>query len=132
MDKKTELKLKEAKGKLKLAKKNLKVAHSLLEDNNIRVCTDISYNVAELCARALILLKIDIIPSRHGGIVRKFGEFYVKDGPLDKEIGRKMNKGLEYRGDARYKYEANITKTHAVHNLNLAEKLIAFLEKELI
>lgn len=131
MDKKTQLKLKEARGKLALAKINLDAANKMLESDIARVSTDVAYNAAELCARALILLKLDYIPSRHGSIVEKFGELYVKDGPLTKEVGRALNKGLDYRGDARYKPEATISKTHAPHNIKLTEKLIEFLEKQL-
>lgn len=131
MDKKTELKIKEVKGRLGLAKKNLEAANNLLDGGNIRVSTDVAYNAAELCARALILLKVDGVPSRHGGIVKKFSELYVKDGPLDKDLGWRMSKGLEYRGDARYKPEADIDKSHAEHNTALAAELLEFLEKEL-
>lgn len=131
MNKKIKLKMKEAQGKLELAGKNLKAASDLLKDENVRVSTDVAYNAAELCARALVLLKIDEVPSRHGGIVQKLSELYVKDGPLDKEFGGRMSKGLDYRGDARYKPEAEITKEHAKHNIVLAKELISFLEKKL-
>lgn len=131
MERKLTLKIQEAQERLDLAKQNLQAAENLLENGFLRVATDIGYNAAELCARALILLKQDEIPTRHGGIVQKFSELYIKDGFLDKDLGRKINKGLDYRGDARYKPKAVISEFHAQHNLTLAQSLIEFLEKEL-
>lgn len=125
------LKLKEIEGKLQLAKTNLEMSKMLLERGFIRGAVDLGYNAAELCARALILLKQDDLPSRHRGIVQKFSEFYIKDGPLDKETGRQLNKGLDYRNSARYIPTAKVTKNQALHNTDLAEKLIGFLEKGL-
>lgn len=125
------LKLEEIKGKLQLAKTNLEMSKLLLKQGFVRGAVDLGYNAAELCARALILLKQDDLPSRHRGIVQKFSELYIKNGPLDKEAGRQLNKGLDYRNSARYAPEAEITKEQAFHNADLAEKLIEFLGKGL-
>jgi len=126
------LKLDEIKSRLSLAKLNLKMSNSLLgQKDYVRGVVDLAYNAVELCAKGLILLKQDDLPSRHRGIVQRFSELYVKEGPLKKEIGRRMNKGLDYRNNARYVPTAEITKKHAQHNINLAKELIAFLQKEL-
>ena len=42
----------------------------------------------------LILFKQDDLPGSHGGIVRVFGQLYVKNSELDKVIGREFDKLL--------------------------------------
>ena len=90
---------------------------------------DAAYNAAELCVKGLLLLRLDDIPGSHGGLVGKFGELYVQTGELPRELGRRLNKGLDARAAARYDYAAQITEEMARDVLQLARELIGHLRQ---
>lgn len=46
-------------------------------------------------------------------------------------MGRVVSDSLEFRSKARYDENAEITKEHAQHNIELAEELIGFLKVQL-
>lgn len=96
-----------------------------------RLAVDGAYNAAELCAKGLLLLKLEDIPSSHGGIVQKFGEIWIKTALLPGEMGRGLNKGLEVRNQARYERHASIGEKEARMMLALAEQFINALSAEL-
>ncbi len=73
----------------------------------------------------------DDIPSSHGGIVGKFGELYIKTGQVDKLLGRELNRALELRNSARYKYQVQIREEDAQKIIDLAKKLEDIAEKNL-
>jgi uncharacterized protein (UPF0332 family) len=56
--------------------------------------------------------------------------FYVKDGPLKREIGRSVGRALRLRGMARYDPRAQITSEDAKAVFKTAQELLSFLEKE--
>ncbi|MFH1565321.1 MAG: hypothetical protein ABIC82_05780 [bacterium] len=75
---KSKLQLKEADDYLKLAK----IYHDIAKcrDNkkeHWRGVVDANYNSAELCVKGLLKLKMLEIPSSHGGVVRKFSQYYI-------------------------------------------------------
>ncbi|MEW5766024.1 MAG: HEPN domain-containing protein [bacterium] len=124
-----ELKKKEAFNLLELAKEYLRSAEVNLHEGQYRACVDLSYNSAELVVKGLILLKQDILPQSHGGVVGRFGEIYVKTGILPPHLGRNLNNSLEQRNKARYDWHAEIDKDKAQKVINLAQELIEILEK---
>lgn len=89
---------------LKLAEKYLKAVKYTLKGgkNNIRLVIDGAYNTAELCIKSLLLIKMKNIPKTHGGVIQKFGEYYIKTEILPKETGKLSNRMLRYRNQARY------------------------------
>lgn len=123
MDEK-KLKLEEAKNYLLLADDYLQGARESLKSNRPRIAIDTGYNAAELCAKALLLLELDEIPSSHGGVVGEFSKFYIKTEKLPKEIGRGMNKALDLTNKARYVYNAEITHHDAQEVLLLAGRIL--------
>lgn len=52
-------------------------------------------------------------------------------GELPRELGRRLNRGLTPRNQARYLLLANITEAEAQEALSLAEELIQKLEEKL-
>jgi len=125
-----QLSLLKAKECLLLAKKYLKMAKKFSGELDCRRgVIDIGYNAAELCAKGYLFLKLKRIPKTHTGIVQKFGEYYVKNGLVDKEIGRNLRRCLEYRNKARYKTKALITKEMVQSTIELARDLIRLLNK---
>lgn len=97
-----ELKRKEAQNYLYLSLEYLKGSKSNSEGGHFRIAVDTAYNACELAIKGLVLLRLPDIPGSHGGIVKKFGELFVKSGEVPKELGRQMNLALEKRNNARY------------------------------
>lgn len=126
-----------AKESLKLAKQYLDIAQFRgKEEKYLRGVIDSAYNAAELCVKGLLAFKIRPLPSTHGGLVLKFGEFYIKDGPLRKEFGRLLNKSLRWRNIARYEPDEKITKREITKEnaklvIKLTKELMRVLEKKI-
>ncbi len=125
------LKLETGKNLKGLAEEYLDSSINALQNGYLRLAVDAAYNSAELAVKGLILLKIDDIPSSHGGIVGKFGELYIKKGLLDKKFGRELNLSLELRNSARYKFTGKISKEDAELTIELARSLIEHLTRAL-
>jgi uncharacterized protein (UPF0332 family) len=119
-----EIKRKEAKNYLNLAYEYLEGAKESLKANRVRIAIDTGYNAAELVAKALLLLEIDMIPSTHGGIIGEFGKLYIKTEMIDRNIGRNLNKALDLRNKARYIYNAEISFAEAEEIIKLAEDML--------
>jgi uncharacterized protein (UPF0332 family) len=94
-----------------------------------RLAVDAAYNAAELCAKGLLLLKLNNIPTSHGGIIGMFGELFVKTEVVPNQIGRGLNKNLQLRNKARYDCHALITKEDAEKAIDLAKKLVAIFKE---
>ena len=120
-----------AKDCLALAKEYFAIASHLSEQKGMkRGAIDTAYNAAELCAKGMLYLKLPWIPSTHKGVVQKFCEFYIKDGPLSKDTGRSLSTGLLLRNKARYEKSAQIESHDVMHAINLAKDMIEILDKE--
>ncbi|OGF20599.1 hypothetical protein A2Y83_01670 [Candidatus Falkowbacteria bacterium RBG_13_39_14] len=126
---KDSLQLKEAKDYLKLAK----VYHDIAKcrDNkkeHWRGVVDADYNSAELCIKGLLKLKMLEIPSSHGGVVRKFSQYYILTGIVAKKYGRILNKSLRLRNLARYECSADIDEREIKDVNGLTKAMIKILE----
>jgi len=126
-----ELKIKEAQNYLYLSSEYLEGAKFNSEKSHFRIAVDTGYNACELAIKGLLLLTLPDISGPHGGIVKKFGELFVKSGEVPKELGRQINLALEKRNNARYEPHAQITKEHAEEIIDLGERLQKVLEKKL-
>lgn len=118
----------EASDWLSLAKEYLASAEHSLSAEDWRAVADLAYNAAELCAKGLLLFKMDDLPGSHGGIIGKFGEYYTKEGPLSRELGKRLTRALEIRSWARYRPRINITREMAEENVTLSREMISHLE----
>ena len=74
----------------------------------------------------------DDLPGSHGGLVGRFGELYIKTGLCEKALGRNLNRAMEKRNHARYKYSAEINQNDVKETIELAEKLKSLAESELL
>lgn len=111
----------------RLAEEYLESAREVLERGRLRLAIDAAYNAAELAAKALILMKQDDVPGSHGGIVSLFGALYVKTGEVDAELGRRLNRALQLRNEARYRPGARFTEEDAGEVIRLADAFLALL-----
>ncbi len=91
-----------------------------------------AYNLVELAAKALILLKPDLeLPSSHGGMLQTFSREYVKTGEVPAEWGRHIGRFLELRSRALYDTHAVISEGETQSMIDLVRSMIAFLHKRL-
>jgi uncharacterized protein (UPF0332 family)/predicted nucleotidyltransferase len=116
---------------LSLAQEFFDSASDSIKRGHYRLGLDGAYNSAELAVKGFLIMKIPDLPGSHGGITQRFGELYIKSGVIEREIGRRLNRCLEFRNSARYKFTTKISKEDANLVLSLAEDLIDLLEKRL-
>jgi uncharacterized protein (UPF0332 family)/predicted nucleotidyltransferase len=121
----------ESRGYRDLALEYLDGAIDSLKGGHPRLAVDAAYNAAELCAKGLLLIKMDQIPASHGGIVIKFSEIYIKDGLVKRDLGRAMNKALALRNKSRYDRHAMIGSKEAKEVLKLTKDMMKILDKAL-
>ncbi len=123
----SELKQREIRALYGLAEVYLAGARRAFHAGDLRIAIDAAYNAAELCVKGLLLMRLDAIPGSHGGLVGKLGELFIQTGELPREMGRRLNRGLETQAAARYDYAAQITGEMAQEMLNLAQELLGYL-----
>lgn len=126
-----EIRRAEARGYLEVAVHYLTAAKRNRAVGDFRVTMDLAYNAAELCAKGFLIFKLEELPSSHRGIVNRFSELYVRDGPLPGEWGRGLNSGLSVRNQARYEPHVSLGEKEAQELIDLAEALIGALENRL-
>lgn len=131
MSERKKLRLALAENNLELAKEYLDIAkHDQKDKKYKRGVIDAAYNAVELCAKGLLSLKLDKLPSTHSGVVQKFGEIYCKSEILERELGRQFRVALVWRNKARYDKYAEVTLEQGRETLNLAETLLKILQKQ--
>jgi uncharacterized protein (UPF0332 family) len=118
------LKREERSNLLALAEEYLDGADQARGARQWRLAVDAAYNAAELAIKSLVLGLDDDLPGSHGGLVGRFGELYVKPGPVDKGLGRRANQALERRNHARYRFQATIDSESAAEVTALARELM--------
>jgi uncharacterized protein (UPF0332 family)/predicted nucleotidyltransferase len=121
----------ESRGYADLGREYLEGATDSLRSGHLRLAVDAAYNATELCAKGLLVLKTDKLPASHGGVVVKFSELFVKEGLVERNLGRAMNKSLALRNKSRYDNHALIGNKEAKEVLKLAKAILRILEKEL-
>ena len=126
-----ELRKEEARNFLLLALEYLDSSKKAFSSGSLRLSLDGAYNAVELCLKGFLRLKGKEIPRRQGSIVSAFSEEYIKNGPLTRELGRRLNKALETRSQARYEYTFQVLKEDNEEILTLAEELCHLLEERL-
>lgn len=126
-----EARYKEAMDILHLAESFLAMARGLQGPlENIRGVIDLGYNAAELCAKALLLVRGEELPKSHGAIVQQFSRvFIVEQKAIDPALGRAFHRSLERRNRARYDAHAILTEKDAQETISLAEELVQTLTK---
>ena len=126
-----DLRRREAEAYLGLAREYLEGARFCLEGGNLRLAADAGYNAIELAAKGLLGLKGLSIPKSHGAVVGELGRVYIRTGLLPEALGRRLHQALELRNRARYDYHSRITPEAAGDVVELATRLIGFLDEAL-
>ena len=126
-----DLKYSAARHYLSLAQEYYDAAEDTLQRGHYRLALDGAYNAAELAVKGFLVLKISDLPGSHGGLSQRFGELYIKPGSIDRTVGRRLNRSLELRNAARYKFTATVSREDADSVLALAKDLINLLEEKI-
>ena len=126
-----EIRKKESRNYLDLAQEYQEAAEKNIALGLNRATVDLAYNACELSVKGLLLKKEPRLPSRHSGVVGRFGALYVQTGIATKELGRRLNLALTKRNQARYEPHVEITRADAVAIIALAKDLLALLEQQL-
>jgi len=122
----------EAEDLLELAQTYLTMARSLLIPEALRGAIDLAYNAGELCVRAFLLLRLEELPRTHSGLVQKFSELLIKkEKAIPADLGRSLNQALTRRNRSRYDPHAVLTEGDARSVLQMAERMIQALGKEM-
>jgi len=116
---------------LSLAQEFFDSARDAIRRGHYRLGLDGAYNAAELAVKGFLVLKLSDLPGSHGGVAQRFGELYIKSGTVERQIGRRLNRCLEMRNAARYKFTTKISKEDTALVLSLAQDLINLLEEKL-
>lgn len=132
-----EIKRKEIEALYELASMYLQATNKLLasggeDEGCFRLAIDGGYNVIELCAKALLLSRIDVLPKSHGGVKALFSDHFIKSGVLPRPFGRKFSHCLEYCHEARYDPAAEVTRDKAQKVVEFAAEMVESLEKYLV
>ncbi|HDN80475.1 MAG TPA: HEPN domain-containing protein [Chloroflexi bacterium] len=125
------VKVEECRGYSLLAQEYLQGAEQNFHNGAYRIAIDAAYNAAELCAKGLLLLKLEELPATHGGIINKIGELYVKPGLIPRELGRRLHTAFILRNQARYEPHVRLGKDEAVEAIETARAMCEALASQL-
>lgn len=126
------LKREERRNLLNLAREYLEGAEQATAGRHWRLAVDAAYNAAELAVKSLILKADDDLSGSHGGLIGRFGELFIKTAVYEKSLGRELNRALQRRNEARYRYTSTLREDEAKEAIELARRLIELGEKELV
>lgn len=112
-------------GRLELARSYQQVAEYVFENGDFRQAADLAYNASELVAKALLMGRVEQLPTTHSGIVTLFGQHLARPGIVSRELGRELSSGLEIRNRARYDHTATVEESEARRLLDLIRRLLA-------
>lgn len=114
-----------------LADEFIRSAEHAMQGKYWRAAVDDAYNAAELSAKGLLLLRIQELPTTHGGLSQMFGKVYVATGAVPREMGQRLSKNLDRRHKARYDGQSKIADDDAHESIFFAKEMLAFLDDQL-
>ena len=106
----------------------LKSSKLLIELGDYSDSVSLSYYAMFLTAKAL-LIKKNIFPKTHSGLISTFGKEYVKDGTFNLEIYRNFARTQTLRETADYEAVDNISKRLAIEKITQAEEFVKEAKK---
>jgi len=125
--------LKEINSLIERAKKYLKSAEILLENEDFESSVSRTYYAMFYSVQALLLTR-NMSFSSHKGVISAFGEHFIKTGIFPKNMGRDLNKAFEKRQISDYEYTFVILRKEAEElfksGANFVEKITQYLKEE--
>lgn len=123
--------MKEIRSLIDRAKKYLKSAKILFEEEDFESSISRTYYAMFYSAEAILLTK-NLSFSSHKGVISAFGKHFVKTGIFSSEMGRELNRAFEKRQLGDYEYKFVISKTEAEEMLKSGKKFVDTIEQYLI
>lgn len=117
--------MKEATSLIERARKYLKSARMLLDEQDYESSVSRMYYAMFYATEAVLLTK-ELAFSSHKGVISAFGEHFVKTDIFPRDMGRELNRAFEMRQLGDYEYTFVISREEAEEVL---EKGIEFVEK---
>lgn len=125
--------MKEINSLIERAKKYLKSAEILLENEDFESSVSRTYYAMFYSVQALLLTR-NMSFSSHKGVISAFGEHFIKTGIFPKNMGRDLNKAFEKRQISDYEYTFVILRKEAEElfksGANFVEKITQYLKEE--
>lgn len=116
--------------RLKQAKERLAAAKILLDAKSYGDSLSRSYYAIFSAARALLATrKLD--SRKHSGVISLFNQHFVKEGIVDRQLGRFMAEAKGFREESDYGDWATFTHEDAKSQINNAKEFIAEVERAL-
>ncbi len=120
---------------IKKAEKFLQTAELVLEHGDFDTCVSRCYYAMYYLVEAVLLTE-EIKTSSHKGVISSFGQFFIKTGVFDRELGKAINEAYDKRLYGDYSIGFAITKTKAEKQLKVAKEFVAelkeFLKEKLV
>lgn len=123
--------MKEIDSLIKRARKYIKSAAMLIEEEDYESSVSRSYYAMFYCIEALLLAK-DLSFSSHKGVISAFNQHFVKTGIFDKGMSRVISRAFEKRQLGDYEYTFVISIDEAKEILEDTNGFIKKVEAHLI
>lgn len=117
--------MREAASLMERARKYLKSARMLLDEQDYESSVSRAYYAMFYAAEAALLTR-DLSFSSHKGVISAFGEHFVKTDIFPRDMGRELNRAFSMRQLGDYEYTFVISREEAEEVL---EKGKEFVEK---
>jgi hypothetical protein len=120
----------EVNAHLNEAKRFLTAAKADFERGDYKRCVSSAYYCAFHCAKAALLTE-GISPKTHEGVLRKFGELFVKKKKFPRELGVSLKDLRRWREGADYVPGCTFSKGDATRSIKKAKEFLERIEEYL-
>ncbi len=118
---------------IKKAKRSIKAAKGLIEDEDYDFASSRLY-YAVFYAMEAVLLTRDISSSKHTGVIGQFNQFYIKEGIFPKDFSKIISRLFRERQVGDYGFYIDISEEEILTDVKSAElflkKIKEYLKEE--
>jgi uncharacterized protein (UPF0332 family) len=118
---------------IKKAKRSVKAAKRLIEDEDYDFASSRLY-YAVFYAMEAVLLTRNITSSKHTGVISQFNQFYIKEGIFPKNFSKIISRLFRERQEGDYGFYVDISEEEILKDVKSAElflkKVNEYLKKE--
>lgn len=122
--------MKEIKSLIERAKKYLRSAEILIQEEDFESSVSRAYYAMFYSVQAMLLTK-NLSFSSHKGVLSAFGEHFIKSGVFSREMGRELNRAFEKRQIGDYEYTFVISKEEADQVLENGKRFVDVIVQHL-
>jgi uncharacterized protein (UPF0332 family) len=122
--------MKEIMDFIQKADRFLNTAERALDSGDYDSCVSRCYYAMFFLAEGVLLTK-DFSASSHKGVIRLFGEHFIKTGIFERDLGKALNDAYDKRLVGDYGVGFTVTKQQAKDLLETAQKFVRILKNYL-